>query len=219
MAQPECARSAGRMAQGLRSGENPARWRGHLDQLLGAPHNGQGGQFTTFIVFLPRRRDISLRGMPSCRVSADPRTSWISSMDAAMPPVVSSQRRRCARVIRVDVALGRAAGSRHRALGQREVGAILVRASPDDNVHAYRKSRIVCLGPGLPCCRNHSDRQNRQSQNAHRNPLRNRHNIGARIDLSQFTFSRRACVGVVREIQTVRLLQSGRNLRLVNVRC
>src|SRR5260370_34552315 len=75
MAQPECARSAGRMAQGLRSGENPARWRGHLDQLLGAPHNGQGGQFTTFIVFVPRRRDISVRGMPSCRVSAVSRTN------------------------------------------------------------------------------------------------------------------------------------------------
>ncbi len=50
MAQPECALSSGRVAQRLGSGENPARWRGHLDQLLGAPHNGSGGQFTTFSV-------------------------------------------------------------------------------------------------------------------------------------------------------------------------
>ncbi len=135
--------------------------------------------------------DMDLAGGPAGVAGGQARSSSrISSMDAAMPPVVSSRRRCCARVIRVDVALGRAAGSRHRALGQRKVGAILVRASPDDNVHAYRKSRIICLSPGLPCCRNHSDRQNRQSQNAHRNLLRNRHNIGARIDLGQFTFSR-----------------------------
>ena len=108
-----------------------------------------------------------------------------------MPPVASSLRRCWARVIRVDVALGRAAGSRHRALGQRSEGAILVSASsPGDDVHANRKSRIICLGPGLPCRRNHSDRQNRQSQNAHRNLLRKRYNISAHIDLGQFTFSR-----------------------------
>jgi hypothetical protein len=105
-------------------------------------------------------------------------SSRISSMGAAMSPVVSSRRRCCARVIRVDVALGRAAGSRRRALGQREEGAILGSASSQgDDVHAYRKSRIICLSPGLPWCRDHSDRQNRQSQNAHRNPLRNRHDI------------------------------------------
>jgi hypothetical protein len=118
-------------------------------------------------------------------------SNWISSIEAAMPPVVSSLRRCWARVIRVDVALGRAAGSRHRALGQRSEGAILVSASsPGDDVHANRKSRIICLGPGLPCCRNHSDRQNRQSQNAHRNLLRIRYNISAHIDLGQFTFLR-----------------------------
>ena len=98
---------------------------------------------------------------------------WPSPIDlagAAVPPDRSYRRRSCARVIRVDVALARAAGSRHRALDQRKVGAILIAASPHgDEVHANRKIWIIRLSPGSPCCRDHSCRQNSQGQNTHRN--------------------------------------------------
>ena len=98
---------------------------------------------------------------------------WPSPIDlagAAVPPDRSYRRRSCACVIRVDVALACAAGSRHRALDQRKVGAILIAASPHgDEVHANRKIWIIRLSPGSPCCRDHSCRQNSQGQNTHRN--------------------------------------------------
>ena len=96
-------------------------------------------------------RDVDLVAGPACVACGQAgSSSWIGLIDAAMAPVASSRRRGCARVIRVDIALARATGSRHRALGQRIVGAILIAASPDgDEVHANRKIRIICLGPGL----------------------------------------------------------------------
>ena len=91
-----------------------------------------------------------------------------SLIDAAMTPIVSSRRRHRTAIIRVGVALRCAARSRRQALAHRIVGAILKSAaSPGDGVCAKRKSRVICLGLGLPCRRNHTHRQNRQSQNAH----------------------------------------------------
>ena len=124
---------------------------------------------------------------------------WPSPIDlagAAVPPDRSYRRRSCARVIRVDVALARAAGSRHRALDQRKVGAILIAASPHgDEVHANRKIWIIRLSPGSPCCRDHSCRQNSQGQNTHRNLSRDfQQGIRAQqqnghVDSSQYTFA------------------------------
>ena len=100
--------------------------------------------------------------------------------DSAISPTVSSRRRRRSSVIWVGVALRSAAGSRRPALVHRIVSAIIVSAaSPGDNAHANRKSRVICLSPGLPCCRNHTHRQNRQRQNAHGNFPRSRHNTSA----------------------------------------
>ena len=124
---------------------------------------------------------------------------WPSPIDlagAAVPPDRSYRRRSCACVIRVDVALARAAGSRHRALDQRKVGAILIAASPHgDEVHANRKIWIIRLSPGSPCCRDHSCRQNSQGQNTHRNLSRDfQQGIRAQqqnghVDSSQYTFT------------------------------
>ena len=118
----------------------------------------------------------------------------VNSIDPAMPPIAARQRRRDARAIRVHAAYSRAAGGRLRALGQRKIGAILDGPSPKSEMHAYRKSGIIRLSPSAPSCQNHSGRQNRQNQNAHRNLLVIA-SISARrqtghLDRSQFKFSR-----------------------------
>jgi hypothetical protein len=188
---------------------------------MATPLNSPSTRF--WRTFLPpaATHNMDLAGGPAGVACGRARSSSrISSMNAAMPPVVSSRRRCCARVIRVDVALGRATGSRRRALGQREEGAILGSASSQgDDVHANRKSRIICLSPGLPCCRNHSDRQNRQSQNAHRNPLRHRYDINAHIDLSQLTFSREPALARRVKFKLSACHKADVTVALVNVRC
>ena len=71
----------------------------------------------------------------------------------SMALIVSFRRRRRTRIIRVGVALKSAARSRRRALGHRIVAAILVGSSSRvDDVHANRKSRVICLSPGVPWC-------------------------------------------------------------------
>jgi hypothetical protein len=139
---------------------------------------------------------IGLREAKPRRVSLVDRqvVEQTSSVGAAITPVASSRPRRCASVKRVEVALSRAAGSRHLALRDRIEGAILIGApAPHHDVHANRKSRIICLRLRLPCRRSRSNHQNRQSHNAHRNFLRDRHNISAPSQTnygasSQFTF-------------------------------
>src|SRR5882757_328387 len=90
---------------------------------------------------------------------------WISSIDAAMPPVSS----RCTRVIRVDDALCGAARCRHIALCQRGVGAFEVIVVPAlVDLQADRIGRVIGLGPSRRRFQNRHNRQDRQSQKAHR---------------------------------------------------
>ena len=61
-------------ARGYRAGENPARWKGHLDNLLPAKGEGRQGR-------APRRHGRTLRSPPSWPICAGTRTS---------PPALSS---------------------------------------------------------------------------------------------------------------------------------
>ena len=166
-------------------GQN-AKYSSRVDAFRFAPDNRHA-------VTAPRRRFVPIAAV-AC--DAKGRPAWISSIDAAMPPVVSSRRRCCARVKRVDVALGRAAGSRRPALVYRKVAAVLEIESYPDDVHANRIMRVIRLRLGRRGRRNHPRRQNRQSQHAHQNlPRDRRHSINApkqtnHIDLSQFALAR-----------------------------
>ena len=87
-------------------------------------------------------------------------------VDAAMAPITCGLCR--AREVWIDDALGGAARCRRVALRQRRVAAFVIVGSAAVHVQANRISRIVRLGRRWPY-RDRPDRQNRQSQNAHRN--------------------------------------------------
>ena len=131
-----------------------------------------------------------------------------------MPQAVSSRRRCCARVKRVDVALGRAARAQSLALVYRKVAAVLEIDSYPDDVHANRIIRIIRLRLGRRGRRNHPHRQNRQSKHAYQNLLPDRrHSTNApkqtnHIDLSQFLF---CCHAIISTPTTVAALM--RSLR------
>jgi len=101
-------------------------------------------------------------------------SSWIRSINAAMPRAMRPGRLLRAREIWIDDALCRAPGCRRVALRQRRVAAFVIVGPPVVYVQANRISRIVRLGPSWCCRQNCRGRQNRQSRNAHHSLLRDK---------------------------------------------
>jgi hypothetical protein len=87
-----------------------------------------------------------------------------------MPPIISGHLR--AGKIWIDDALGGAARCRRVALRQGRVAAFVIAAPPAVHMQANRIRRIVRLGSSRRRRRNHRDRQNYQSRNAHQSLLR-----------------------------------------------